>query len=85
MPFAIELGGPSTDGLGVKRWLCGYVAGGSQQVTLFERPRDYCEHPYVLRVENRSGEHIETRIYKTRAGVKERLGKLFGVRAVVFP
>lgn len=84
----LHLSPPSVDGLGVKCWRVGYTPDDLQEVTLFRRPKavlpDNADSPWMLRIETRSGAHVETRFYKTRAGVKRGLGALFRAVAVTF-
>jgi hypothetical protein len=56
----------SIDGLGVRRWR-GYVAGGSQEVSLFDRPN--AKPRFMLRIMTRGGKHVSTRYRTTERGI----------------
>lgn len=78
----LKLEKPSVDGLGVKRYTVGYLVGGSQIVHVFDRPNSLVEHRFMIRVENRSGQHVETLYYCRARNVRRWVMTLFSVDAV---
>lgn len=79
---ALFVNPPSTDGLGVKCYLVGYRAGGSQEVKIYDRagaPSYPGSNRFMIRVTNRSGEHIETVYYRRAHNVRRWLKTVFHV------
>lgn len=82
MMKTLKLEKPSVDGLGVKRYTVGYLAGGSQIVQVFDRPASLAENRFMIRIETRSGAHVETVYYRRLRNVRRWIMTLFSVDAV---
>lgn len=77
---AIDLAEPRETEDGLSWGPIGYLAGGSQEVTLTKDKGQAWRYRLVTR--NRSGEHIQTRTYKTRGGCMDAIGRLFNVQII---
>jgi hypothetical protein len=84
----MDLQGPETANHAARKWHCGYLAGGSQEVTLYERTpaiRKCGASRWLLVITNRGGRVVDRFNYKTTGGVWGRIGKLFGTGVVHIP
>lgn len=81
----LTIGNPSIDGIGVTMWRAGHLAGGSQEVRIYRRPRSYLsagDKPWLVKIHARSGELIETRAFARRGYALRYMAGLFHVEAV---
>lgn len=81
----LTIGNPSIDGIGVIMWRAGYLAGGSQEVRLYRRPRSYLsagDKPWLVKIHARGGDLIETCGFSRRGYALRYLAGLFRVERV---